>query len=421
MTTRVVSPPAGRIEAVASPPGSKSHSIRALFLAGLARGDSTIVNGLDSEDTTRARNCLRDLGVPIKEDANEWTVTGTGGALVSPGHPLDVGESGLTARFLMGASCLVDGVTTITGRGRLPERPMGSILDAVASLGIQVRHQYPWEIHGKGSIPGGRMEVDGSTSSQSVSALLSVAPLARERVLLEIVGGSISTGYIQMTVEMMRSFGVEAHSTDDGWMVPATGYQGTKFVVPSDGSSMVYPAAAAAISAGSVTILGDPGNHPDLAFFDILQEMGCQIRRRPGAVKVVGPDRLDGIVCDMSMAPDSAVALAVLAAVARGPSRIGGLGSLRHKESDRLEALRTELELVGASVEILGDALSITPAVPVHGNVLNSHNDHRLAMSLAMLGLIAEGISVRNSDAVSKTWPDFWEWLTTTGAGVSIA
>ncbi|HEY5890606.1 MAG TPA: 3-phosphoshikimate 1-carboxyvinyltransferase [Acidimicrobiia bacterium] len=420
MTTRVISPPAGRVEAVASPPGSKSHSIRALFLAGLARGDSTIVNGLESDDTIRARDCLRDLGVPINEEGNKWAVTGTGGDLVSPSHPLDAGESGLTARFLMGASCLVDGVTTITGRGRLPERPMGSILDAIASLGIQVHHQYPWEIHGRGSIPGGHMEVDGSTSSQSISALLSVAPLARERVLLEVVGGSISAGYIQMTLEMMRSFGVEAHSTDDGWMVPATGYQGAKLVVPSDGSSMVYPAAAAAISAGSVTILGDPGNHPDLAFLDILEEMGCQIRHRPGAVEVVGPDRLKGVVCDMSSAPDSAVALAVLASVAEAPSRIEGLGSLRHKESDRIEALRTELEVVGAGVETLGDVLSITPAVPVSGGVLDSHNDHRLAMSLAMLGLITEGISIRNSDAVSKTWPDFWDWLTTTGARVSI-
>ncbi len=420
MTTRTISPPDGRIESVASPPGSKSHTIRALFLAGLARGESTISNGLEAEDTIRARDCLRQLGVVIQDDGHRWTIAGTGGKLISPTQTLDSGESGLTARFLMGAGCLVDGVTTITGRGRLPDRPMGSILDAIASLGIEVRNRYPWEIHGSGSIPGGRVVIDGSTSSQSVSALLSVAPFAREPMTLEVAGRSISAGYIDMTLAMMRSFGVDATSTESGWMVPSTGYHGAEVLIPSDGSAMVYPASAAAISGGFITILGDPGNHPDLAFLGILEKMGCQVRRRSDAVEVVGPDRLQGVVCDMTEAPDSAVALAVLAAVADSPSRIDGLGSLRHKESDRLEALRNELEIVGADIEIVGDSLSIIPTTAVTSHVLDSHNDHRLAMSLAMLGLVAEGVSVRNSDAVSKTWPDFWEWLTTTGARVSI-
>lgn len=420
MTTRTVSPAPGRIDGVAHPPGSKSHTIRALFLAALARGESTIENGLEADDTLRARECLRGLGVDINDNGAIWTISGTAGELHRSKGPLDVGESGLTARLLMATSSLVEGVTTIMGRGRLPERPMGSTLAALQSLGITTRQQYPWEIQGIGYIPGGRIGVDGSQSSQSISALLLIAPLAKDRVIIEATGEVISRGYIEMTLEMMRSFGASPLATQQGWEVPPTGYDGFNVVIPVDASAMVYPAAAAAISGGNMKVLGELGDHPDVEFLAALEAMGCRVLRGRDSIEVKAPARPGAIDCDMSGAPDSAVALAVVAAVADGPSLIRGLGSLRHKESDRLGALQTELSRIGALVEIIGDSLSIVPVDSVPTSTLDSHGDHRLAMSLAMFGLVGDGISILNSEAVAKTWPDFWEWLATTGARVTV-
>jgi 3-phosphoshikimate 1-carboxyvinyltransferase len=420
MTTHTVSPAPGRFENVARIPGSKSHTIRALFLGALARGETTISNGLAADDTRRARECLRGLGVAIDDEGPIWAIAGSAGELRQSDKPLDAGESGLTARLLMAASSLVDGVTTIVGRGRLPARPMGPTLDALEALGNTALRKYPWEIEGHGLVPGGRITVDGSLSSQSISALLLIAPLADGPVSIEATGDIVSRGYIDMTLAMMRAFGASPTTTDEGWEVPATGYRGADIVIPNDASAMVYPAAAAARTGGITKVTGELDNHPDVRFLDALEEMGCRVNRSSHSVEVEGPARPAGIDIDMGQAPDSAVALAVVAAVADSPSRIRGLSSLRHKESDRLDALRTELTKIGARVEIVGDTLSILPVDSVPTATVDSHGDHRLAMSLALLGLVGSGVSVRNSEAVSKTWPDFWEWLATTGALVSV-
>lgn len=420
MTTRLIQPPEGPFETVVEPPGSKSHTIRALFLAALARGESRVAGGLDSDDTRRARECLIGLGVSVTGAEGVWIVDGRNGVLEPSPLPLDVGESGLTARFLLAIAGLVPGRTVVTGRGRLPERPMDSVLDALETQGAVVGRSYPWEVTGNGTIPGGRLVVDGTMSSQSVSALLLVAPMAKDPVLLQRSGHATSSGYIDMTLEMMGHFGSRSTELENGWEIAPTRYTATDLTVPIDASAMVYPAAAAAITGGSATIVGDPGHHPDVGFLSILERMGCDRTDRPPGVLINGPDRLSGGDFDMESAPDAAVALAVLCSVARGRSRISGLASLRHKESDRLAALQSELSLTGAEVTVEGSTMIIDPSDTAGDVILSSHGDHRLAMSLALLGLVRPGVAVSDSEAVSKTWPGFWEWLETTGAGVSV-
>lgn len=389
-------------------------------MAACADGDSEIVGGLDSEDTIRARECLRTLGIEISDRDDPWRVSGNGGRWERPADPLDAGESGLTARFLIAVGALVDGPITIEGRGRLPKRPMMALIEAMSQLGVRVTSHHPWRVEGTGSIGGGRVDVDGSESSQVISALLLIGPFADAGLAIAPVGDVVSSPYINITVALMREFQVAAKGEESGWQVGPSEYRPARIAVPVDASALVYPAAAAAISGGVIEIHGDPGRHPDMAFLDVLSTMGCAVQRGDSLTTVTGPPKLAGLNIDMSDAPDAAVALAVLCAVADGDSRIGGLGSLRLKESDRLAALQSELAKVGAVVEIVGDSLMIVPATSPTAGRLDSHGDHRLAMSLALLGLVTEGISVSASDSVAKTWPGFWDWFATLGCEVSI-
>lgn len=382
-------------------------------MAASATGITELVGGLDSDDTARARECLRSLGIVISENSDSWQISGNGGTWEPPATPLEVGESGLTARFLMALAGLVDGKVTIEGQGRIPERPMGALIEALGKLGVSVSSAHPWLIEGTGSIKGGRLEVDGSSTSQVVSALLLVAPMADENLKLIPTGRLVSSAYVDMTLELMGEFGVFPTPFETGWAVPRSPYRPTRLNIPIDASAMVYPAAAAAISGGFVEIYGDPGNHPDLAFLDAIAAMGCEVRRSGQMTTVAGPESLTGLDIDMSEAPDAAVALAVLGAVASGSSRIRGLGSLRLKESDRLAALQTELSKVGANIEVSGDSLDIEPTSAPKTARLNSHDDHRMAMSLALIGLVADGTEIEGSDSVAKTWPGFWDWFAT--------
>jgi 3-phosphoshikimate 1-carboxyvinyltransferase len=420
MTTTTIKPPDKPFDLEVVPPGSKSHTIRALFISALAIGESTIIGGLVSDDTERARECLRQLGVQINDAGSVWKVVGSGGDLTASSEPLDVGESGLTARFLLSVAALVKGTTRIVGRGRLPERPMGGLLEALSDAGADVVDTYPWTLRGDARFNPGHVAIDGSTTSQGVSALLMIAPLADQTMTIEVIGRETSTGYVDMTLDMMRHFGADIEVSGNGWKVEPTGYIGTTVEIPVDASALVYPVAAAAITGGAVTVYGNPDRQPDLRFLDVIRDMGCQVTQVTGGIRVVGPTSLAGIECDMSMAPDAAVALSVLSAIADGPSRISGLGSLRHKESDRLGALQSELTKIGANLVISGDSLWISPSRSFEAHLLDSHNDHRLAMSFALLGLLNAGVSVQQSEAVSKTWPGYWEWLKTTGASVVV-
>lgn len=418
MTSLAITPPTTPFDNVSQPPGSKSHTIRALFVAAAAAGVSTLSGALDSDDTRHARNCLRLLGARILEDGDTWTVTGVAGRFTVPQGPLHAGESGLTARFLMGMAPHIPAHVEITGSGRLPERPMGVLLDNLAGRGVTVTHSHPWRIDAGGARRDGDMAVDASASSQMVSSLLLAAPLGGGPTTLEVEGMRSSAEYVDITVETMRAFGARVEETKSGYRVAPGGYTASSYTIPTDASAMVYPACAAAITGGRVEVVGNPGRHPDRRIFEVLKAMGCHVGNTESGIEVVGPDRLSPVEVDMSSAPDAAVGLAVVCARAVGPSRIAGLESLRLKESDRLEAIRSELSKYGTAVGIEGDSLVIEPATPVSAR-FDTHNDHRIAMALALLGLVEPGVIVENPGVVDKTWPDYWGWLSSTGAGVT--
>lgn len=415
MTSISISPPTKAPETTIRPPGSKSHTIRSLFAAGGADGTSTLVDALDSEDTRRARECLSALGVDFEVEGDRWLVAGVDGDFHAPADPLEVGESGLTARFLLALSPMIPAPLELRGQGRLPERPMEGLMSNLEQRGAKLVRTHPWRVDATRATRSGQFSVDASTSSQVVSALLLAAPLAPDPTTLVVENLTSSSRYVSLTTEVMRYFGAVVTATGDGYQIDGGGYVRSRYSVPIDASSAVYPACAAAVTGGTIEILGDSGEHPDRLILDVLEEMGCAISSTAGGVAVTGPTSLSPVNVDMSEAPDAAVALAVVCARARGRSRISGLHSLRLKESDRLAALHRELSRFGSAVAIDHDSLEVEPGSEVEVE-FESHNDHRIAMSLALLGLVARGISVNNPHVVDKTWPGYWEWLGSTGA-----
>ncbi len=416
MSSISIAPPPGTPSRMTvRPPGSKSHTIRALFAAAGATGVSTVTGALDSDDTERARECLAALGAVFAEAGGNWTVTGVGGRYRPPQAPLDAGESGLTSRFLIALTPFIPAPVVIEGRGRLPQRPMDALLENLAGRGAGVSAGYPWTIDATAAVRAGRLLVDAATSSQMVSALMLAAPLADEPTQLVVSNLDSSAQYVSLTTEVMRAFGGQVETAEAWFRIEGGGYSATDYEVPIDASSAVYPACAAALTGGVVEILGDLGNHPDRRIVDVLSSMGCTAEATNAGVAVHGPLRLEPIDVDMSSAPDAAVCLAVVCARAAGPSRISGLESLRHKESDRLAALETELTRFGADVVADRDSIEIRPGIAAP-SVFEVYNDHRIAMSLALLGLVVEGVTVRDPEVVNKTWPGYWEWLASTGA-----
>lgn len=399
-------------------PGSKSHTIRALFIAGVAHGQSTLLGALESDDTVAARRVLRALGVGIESDHGPWSVAGTGGRLVEPTAQLDAGESGLTARYAAALGPLIEGKITIVGAGRIPKRPMRGVLEAVQRQGGIVDFDYPWSVIGVGELPGGRVDVNAQDSSQMVSAVLVSAALARRETVVIPHGLQGSRGYIDMTTNIMTEFGASVAEESSQFVVEPTGYERTTYTVPPDASAAVYPLVAAAITGTEVTVPGDFRGQPDHGVIDVLELMDCDVTVTESGIFLAGPSALRPLDVDMSRCPDAAVAVAVACVVADGTSRLRGLSSLRLKESNRLLALQTELERAGSAVEIEGDTMIIRPG-PLSATRFESHHDHRLAMSLSLLGLLRDQVQISGPGVVNKTWPGFWRWLAQTGAIVS--
>ena len=407
----------GPLDAVVELPGSKSLTIRALFTAALSVGESTLHGALDSGDTRAARQCLRALGVNIEESDARWRVSGTGGELRATSESLDAGESGLTARSLMAVASLIPGRSLIVGRGRLPDRPMSELGDALRALGSRVEFKgpgLPAVVMGSGSIPGGAVVIDGSRTSQYATSLLQVAPLAESALTVVVEDLRGSGGYLDLTVDVMRHFGAEVDRSGSAFRVSPTGYEGAEYLIEPDASAAAYPMVAAAIVGGRVVVrsLGAGSAQPDYRVGEVLSDMGCTVTATSVDTTVESDGQpLQALDVDLSSAPDGALAIAVACIFANGVSRIGGLGSLRHKESDRLRALAEQIESVGARARIDDDALVITPGV-LRPAVVRTYSDHRIAMAFALVGLRQPGIEIEEPAVVDKTWPGFWDFLT---------
>jgi 3-phosphoshikimate 1-carboxyvinyltransferase len=412
--------PRGPLDARLRVPGSKSVTNRALLVAALAEGESALEDALESDDTEAMRDALDALGVAVRSEDQRFIVSGTGGRLRGPRRTLDARASGTTARFVTAAATLADGPSLLDGTPRMRERPIDDLVQALSALGARL------EIRGRagcppvwiagGGLAGGEAEIDGRRSSQFVSAVLLVAPYAAREVRLRFVEGRVvSRPYVDLTLAVMRDFGADADWTPEGGLRVAAGrrYRGRRYPIEPDASAAAYPFCAAAIAGGRVRVDGIPAAsiQADLALLGVLERMGCRVERGPRHVTVSGPKGpLRGVQADMNAMPDAALALAVTALFAEGPTRLTNVANLRLKETDRLAALEKELAKLGARAEASADALTIVPG-PLHGAEIDTYEDHRMAMSFALAGLRVPGVVIRDPGCVTKTWPAFFDTL----------
>ena len=401
--------------------GSKSITNRALLIAALAEGKSTLSRALFAEDTLAMINCLQAFGIDIKHDHTTATIAinGSGGELETPQKELWVRQSGTTARFILPLSALVKAPIEVDGDNQIRSRPQHDLLLALNELGVEIAHNgemghLPLTIDGS-NLTVTDISVSGETSSQYLSALLLVGPCLPEKITLTLDGNAVSTPYIQMTVEIMKAFGAQVDSSKpNSYTVHPTGYVGRDYEIETDASTASYFFAAAAASKGRVVVNGIGSNsiQGDLEFVEILQQMGAQTLIRPNSVEVTGPTRLDGIDVSMKNISDTAPTLASIAPFASSPVRVTDIGFIQHKESDRVTAVVTELQKLGIDASIEDDGFVIKPGVPI-GNIVHSYDDHRIAMAFTVLGLLSEGVAIDEPNCVAKTCPEFFEYVDT--------
>ncbi|MEJ2363466.1 MAG: 3-phosphoshikimate 1-carboxyvinyltransferase [Deltaproteobacteria bacterium] len=402
------------LDASVNIPGSKSVTHRYLIMAGLAQGRSWLGNGLWCDDTRYTATALERFGAQIRHSPEAIEVIGTGGVLNCPSEPIYLENAGTSMRLLTAVACLGRGSSVLVGNERLHARPMEELLVALQPLGgvvesLQERGYPPVRIHGSG-LKGGSTIVNASRSSQFVSAILLAAPYATQPVEIN-VQGLVSKPYIDVTLDGMSKFGARARWLDkNNLRVEAPGrYSAGSYHVEGDCSSASYFWAAAAITRGKVltrNILHE-SRQGDLAFLDILCQMGCRAVWHDYGVTLYGGE-LRAIEVDMKDMPDMVPTLAVTAAFAQGTTVITNVGHLRIKESDRLRAIAEGLEKMNVQVEEEEDRLSIRGGNP-GGALINCHNDHRIAMSFAVAGLVAEGVLIDDEMCVNKSFPQFWE------------
>jgi 3-phosphoshikimate 1-carboxyvinyltransferase len=413
--------PGGPLRGTIRPPGSKSITNRALVCAALAEGQSLLSGVLDSDDTRAMIEALPRLGIGVEHDRENATVqvVGCGGRLPATKADLFVGNSGTTIRFLTAMLSLGQGTYRLDGTPRMRERPIGDLLDALRELGgdaiaEQANGCPPVIVRGRG-LAGGRATVAGDISSQFLSGLLMAAPYAAAAVELAVEGPLVSRPYVEMTRAVMRSFGVTiAVERPCRFVIAAPQhYHARRYAIEPDASAASYFFAAAAITGGEVTVegLSRDSLQGDVAFCDCLERMGCQVQYEADQITVVGGP-LRGIDVDMNAISDTVQTLAAVALFAEGPTTIRGVAHIRHKETDRIHALAVELRKLGAEVEERDDGLEITPG-PLAGAEIDTYDDHRMAMSLALVGLRVPGVVIRDPGCTAKTYPNFFRDLAT--------
>ena len=405
------------LQAVISVPGSKSIANRALMCAALADGTSTLQNIASGDDTAAMIDCLRALHVEIIVEGTTVTIVGSAGR-PNGGAELNARLAGTTSRFMTALAALSVVPSLITGDAPLRYRPMKPLHDALAQLGAQVKsvdqpgHLPVW-VSGD-ALDGGTVSIPGDISSQYVSALMMIGPYLPEGIRLQLTSPLVSRPYVAITASVMSSFSATGIAIGDHTIgVESSGYIGTTYDIESDASSASYPLAAAAIAGGSVKVLGvgDRALQGDAAFIEVLESMGCTTRTTDRSLEVTSSGSLHGIEIDMADMSDLVPTLAVVAAFADSPTRITGVGFIRHKESDRIGDLVNGLKMVGCDAVEEEDGILIRPVheSQMHGAELSTHDDHRLAMAWSLLALRISGIVIDDPEVVSKSWPEWWD------------
>ncbi|MDP6375864.1 MAG: 3-phosphoshikimate 1-carboxyvinyltransferase [Pseudomonadales bacterium] len=406
-------------------PGSKSISNRALLLASLADGTTRIQNLLKGDDSRFMLDALRTLGVDIAQDAVDYVVTGRAGPLVTRDqvHDLYLGLAGTAIRPLTAALTLGGGTFRLSGEPRMQERPIGHLVDALKPLGGRIDYEAedgypPLIVHGTG-LAGGATSIDGSVSSQFLTSLLLAAPLAREAVRINVLGDLVSRPYIDITLNLMTRFGVDV--SNDAYRhfeVPTTTYRTPgNYLVEGDASAATYFLAAGAVRGTGVTVhgVGSDSVQGDVAFCDVLEAMGANVRREATSI-TVSPGRLRAIDADLNHIPDAAMTVAVLALFADGPTTIRNIYNWRVKETDRLHAMSTELHKLGAKVTQTEDSITVAPPGCLREAAIDTYGDHRMAMCFSLAALGTAAVTINDPECVAKTFPDYFEVLETLAA-----
>ncbi len=405
-------------------PGSKSITNRALLMAALADGRSVIESALISDDTRYMIAALQHLGytVSLDEPASQIVVEGRGGVIPTKSADLFVGGSGTAMRFLAGFLTLGKGRFRLDGNARMRQRPIGDLIEALRKLGLETRCEAdngcpPVVIEAGEGFEGGETVVDARLSSQFVSALLIPAPIWKKGLRLKFTG-SAGIPFITMTMKLMERAGIRGIFNDDNFISVPGGqsYQPGCFVVEADASSASYFAAAALLCGGKVEIknLSRDSVQGDIKFLSLLRRMGARVNWRRRSVVVEGSGEFAGLDIDMHTMPDMVPTLAVLAPFAKSPTRIRNVQFIRHHESDRIHALAVELDRLGVKVVEHHDGLEIEPTRPVAA-AIETYDDHRIAMSFAIMGLKIPGIRIKDPGCVSKTFPHFFVALAALG------
>lgn len=418
--------PVAAFDCAVSLPGSKSLTNRALLLAALSDGPCYLTNVLFADDTERMLDGLVALGFKVEvQQQAAVVVEGCAGKIPAAEAELKLGNAGTAVRFLTAALCLGEGRYGVDGVQRMRERPIGQLVEPLRELGAEIGYRMakgcpPLEVRGRG-LQGGELVLSPTLSSQYITALLQVGVYCREGLRLRLDGPITSRPYIEMTLGLLRHFGVPVEASEDLRRIDieAEWVRGTDYAIEPDASSASYFWAAAAVVPGSrctVLGLGRESLQGDARFAEeVLERIGAVVEVEEDRTTVAAPADgvLRGIDIDLNAMPDAAMTLAAIAPVLEGRTVIRGIGNWRVKETDRLAAMRTELTKVGAAVAIEGDDLVIDP--PADGRIrlaaIDTYDDHRMAMTFAVLGLAREGITINDPGCVAKTLPDFFERL----------
>lgn len=412
--------PISKIDGEINLPGSKSLSNRALLVAALASGTSKITNLLESDDTRHMLNALKTLGInyTLSEDKTECIIVGNGGPVSTDMfHELFLGNAGTAMRPLCAALCLGKGSYLLTGEPRMKERPIGHLVDALRQTGANITYEEnegypPLQIEAQG-LSGGNVEIEGAISSQFLTALLLAAPMAKDDMTISIIGELVSKPYIDITLHIMKVFGIEVVN-DNYETFSIKGeqtYQAVDtFMVEGDASSASYFLAAAAIKGGTVKVtgIGRDSIQGDVQFVDVLEQMGARVEWGDTYISVTR-DALRAIDMDFNHIPDAAMTIATAALFCEGTTILRNIYNWRVKETDRLSAMATELRKVGAEVEEGKDYLKITAPKVLKHAVIDTYDDHRMAMCFSLLALDPASVTINEPECTAKTFPTYFE------------
>ncbi|MBA4368158.1 MAG: 3-phosphoshikimate 1-carboxyvinyltransferase [Desulfobacterium sp.] len=395
-------------------PGSKSYTHRLLIAAALSNGTCRIENMLRSEDTLLTLAALKQMGILVKDSGDEIEITGLGGTFKLCDDPIYLANSGTSMRLLTGICALGQGTYTLTGTQRMGERPIGDLLDGLNQIGIRAvsmnqNNCPPVQITG-GKISGTTVDLKCHVSSQYLSSLLLMAPCLEKGLTIHITQGPVSKPYIDMTVDILNRLGIEITSKGHTYYHIPGGqtYRSGQYAVEPDCSQASYFWGAAAITGASVKVNGitKASRQGDVRFYEVLEKMGCTVQHEPDGITLTG-GKLSAVEVDMSDMPDIVPTLAVVAAFAKGTTRITNVAHLKEKESDRLGCVAAELNRMGIQALASDSGLEIIGGKP-HGALIQTYDDHRMAMSFSIAGLKVPGIVIQDEKCVRKSFPNYW-------------